>query len=89
MRFGVNTLSKEKLGTGSYCNYRVVFIYCRVIYFAFRELEPYAMKAARTVLRGLGGRNAARLPDRGNTSIIADRFDTSRKMLPDWFSLVC
>jgi hypothetical protein len=34
-----------------------------VIEFAFRELELYAVKAARTVLRGLGGSNAARLPD--------------------------
>jgi hypothetical protein len=34
-----------------------------VIEFAFRELELYAVKAARTVLRGLGGSNAAWLPD--------------------------
>jgi len=38
-------------------------ICCRVIEFAFRELELYAVKAARTVLRGLGGSNVARLPD--------------------------
>ena len=36
-----------------------------MIYFAFRELEPYAVKVASTVLRGLGGSNAARLPDLG------------------------
>ena len=37
-----------------------------MIEFAFRELELYAVKAARTVLRGLGGSNAARLPDTAN-----------------------
>ena len=29
----------------------------------FEMLEPCAVKVARTVLRGLGGSNAARLPD--------------------------
>ena len=30
---------------------------------AFERLEPYAGKLARTVLRGLGAGNRARLPD--------------------------
>ena len=30
---------------------------------ALKKLEPYAVKVARTVLRGLRGSNAPRLPD--------------------------
>ena len=39
--------------------------YCRVIDFALRELEPYAVKVASTVLRGLGRGDPPWLPDGG------------------------
>jgi len=40
-------------------------------------LERYAMKVARTVLRGGSGSNAAPLPDQPTTQRAADKWDSA------------
>lgn len=61
---------------------------CRVIKFTFRVLELYAVKAARTVLRGLGQGNLPRLPDYydpGGKLVLFDYRKTRGREGPDEF----
>jgi hypothetical protein len=46
-----------------YCKDNVIFLHCRVVNSAFRELEPYEVKVSRTVLRGQRRSNPPELPD--------------------------